>query len=207
MTIAPPRTRLRGVVGESAPRADAPPKAKGEFLYASDLSREGMLFGATLRSPHAHARIVRIDVTAARGMPGVRAVITSDDLPTREKFGLMRSDQPVLATRVVRYVGEPVALVAADDPEQARLATKAVSVEYELLPAVTDMVAALQSDAPKLHDPKDGNVIEDVRVVHGDPNANADVVVEGHGCIEGEGPAVNGDAAGHGDRVLRRPPH
>ena len=130
MTVAPPKQRLRGVVGESAPRVDAPPKVKGEFLYGSDLSREGMLYGATLRSPHAHARIVAIDVAAARRMPGVRAVITSDDLPTQEKFGLMRSDQPVLATRVVRYVGEAVAIVAADDPEQARLATKAIRVEY-----------------------------------------------------------------------------
>ena len=158
MTIAPAKPRLRGVVGESAPRADAPPKVKGEFLYGSDLAREGMLYGATLRSPHAHARIVRVDVAPARAMPGVRAVITADDLPTREKFGLMRSDQPMLATNVVRYVGEPVALVAADDPEQARLATKAIKVEYELLPAVTDPVGALQPDAPKLHDPKDGNV-------------------------------------------------
>ncbi len=142
MTIAPPKTRLRGVVGESAPRADAPPKVKGEFLYGSDLSREGMLYGATLRSPHAHARIARIDVAAARAMPGVRAVLTSDDLPTREKFGLMRADQPVLATRVVRYVGEPVAIVAADDPEQARLATRAIKVEYESLSAVTDATSS-----------------------------------------------------------------
>ena len=196
MTIAPPKTRLRGVVGESAPRADAPPKVKGEFLYGSDLSREGMLHGATLRSPHAHARIARIDVAAARAMPGVRAVLTSDDLPTREKFGLMRADQPVLATRVVRYVGEPVAIVAADDPEQARLAARAIKVEYEALSAVTDAVAALQADAPKLHDPKDGNVIEDVRVVHGDPDARADVVVEGEYEVAMQDQAALGPEAG-----------
>jgi CO/xanthine dehydrogenase Mo-binding subunit len=196
VTIAPPKTRLRGVVGESAPRADAPPKVKGEFLYGSDLSREGMLYGATLRSPHPHARIARIDVAAARAMPGVRAVLTSDDLPTREKFGLMRADQPVLATRVVRYVGEPVAIVAADDPEQARLATRAIKVEYEPLTAVTDPVAALQSDAPKLHDPKDGNVIEDVRVVHGDPDTRADVVVEGEYEVAMQDQAALGPEAG-----------
>ena len=196
MTIAAPKTRLRGVVGESAPRVDAPPKVKGEFLYGSDLSREGMLYGATLRSPHAHARIMRIDAVAARGMPGVRAVLTSDDLPTHEKFGLMRADQPVLATRVVRYVGEPVAIVAADDQEQARLATRSIKVEYELLPAVTDPVAALQRDAPKLHDPKDGNVIEDVRVVHGDPDARADVVVEGEYEVAMQDQAALGPEAG-----------
>jgi len=196
VTIAPPKTRLRGVVGESAPRADAPPKVKGEFVYGSDLSREGMLYGATLRSPHPHARIARIDVAAARAMPGVRAVLTSDDLPTREKFGLMRADQPVLATRVVRYVGEPVAIVAADDPEQARLAARAINVEYEPLSAVTDPVAALQSAAPKLHDPKDGNVIEDVRVVHGDPDARADVVVEGEYEVAMQDQAALGPEAG-----------
>jgi CO/xanthine dehydrogenase Mo-binding subunit len=196
VTLAPAKPRLRGVVGESAPRADAPPKVKGEFLYGSDLAREGMLYGATLRSPHAHARIVNIDVAPARGMPGVRAVITADDLPTREKFGLMRADQPMLATRVVRYVGEPVALVAADDPEQARLATKAIKVDYELLPAVTDVVAALQPDAPKLHDPKDGNVIEDVRVVHGDPAAKAEVVVEGEYEVAMQDQAALGPEAG-----------
>jgi CO/xanthine dehydrogenase Mo-binding subunit len=196
VTIAPPKTRLRGVVGESAPRVDAPPKVKGEFLYGSDLSREGMLYGATLRSPHAHARIVHIDVAVVRGMPGVRAVLTSDDLPTREKFGLMRADQPVLATRMVRYVGEPVAIVAADDPEQARLAARAIMVEYEPMPAVTDPVAALQPDAPKLHDPKDGNVIEDVRVVHGDPDARADVVVEGEYEVAMQDQAALGPEAG-----------
>jgi CO/xanthine dehydrogenase Mo-binding subunit len=196
VTIAPPKTRLRGIVGESAPRADAPPKVKGEFLYGSDLSREGMLYGATLRSPHAHARILRIDIAAARAMPGVHAVLTSDDLPTREKFGLMRADQPVLATRVVRHVGEPVAIVAADDPEQARLAAKAIAVEYEPLPAVTDPVEALQPEAPKLHDPKDGNVIEDVRVVHGDPDATADVVVEGEYEVAMQDQAALGPEAG-----------
>src|SRR5712692_899585 len=176
MTIVA-KPRIRGGVGESVARTDAPPKVKGEFAYASDLAREGMLYGATLRSPHAHARILRIDTAAARKMPGVQAVLTADDLPTREKFGLMKLDQPVLATGVVRYVGEPVAIVAAEDAEQARLAVRAIKVEYEPLAAITDPIAALQPGAAKLHD--DGNVIEDVRVVHGDPNATADVVVEG----------------------------
>ncbi|MEK7863537.1 MAG: xanthine dehydrogenase subunit D, partial [Chloroflexota bacterium] len=176
MSIAA-RPRLRGVVGESAPRSDAPPKTLGSFVYASDLAREGMLHGATVRSPHARARITRVDVAQARAMPGVVTVLTAAELPTRELFGLMKLDQPVLADGVVRYVGEPVALVAADDAERARLAAKAVHVEYEPLPPLTDPVAALQPDAPRLHDA--GNVIEDVRLVHGDPAAQADVVVEG----------------------------
>ena len=186
--------RLRGLVGESAPRSDAPPKTQGAFLYASDLGRDGMLHGATVRSRHAHARITKVDTIAARAMPGVRAVLTAADLPTREKFGLMKLDQPVLADGVVRYVGEPVAIVAADDAEQARLAAKAVSVTYEPLPPITDPVAALQPGAPQLHD--DGNVIEDVRVVHGDPAAKADVIVEGEYEIGMQDQAALGPEAG-----------
>ncbi|HLQ05925.1 MAG TPA: molybdopterin cofactor-binding domain-containing protein [Verrucomicrobiae bacterium] len=188
------RPRLRGVVGDSTPRSDAPPKTQGAFLYASDLARDGMLHGATVRSPHPRARITRIDTQAARAMPGARAILTAADLPTREKFGLMKLDQLVLADGVVRYVGEPVAVVAADDDEQARLAAKAVVVTYEPLPAITDPVAALQPDAPRLHD--DGNVIEDVRVVHGDPAAHADVVVEGEYEIGMQDQAALGPEAG-----------
>ncbi len=188
------RPRLRGVVGDSTPRSDAPPKTQGAFLYASDLARDGMLHGATVRSPHPRARITKIDTQAARAMPGVRAILTAADLPTRERFGLMKLDQPVLADGVVRYVGEPVAVVAADDDEQARLAAKAVVVTYEPLPAITDPVAALQPDAPRPHD--DGNVIEDVRVMHGDPAAQADVVVEGEYEIGMQDQAALGPEAG-----------
>ena len=106
MSIAPVRRRVRGGVGESFERPDAVPKVKGEFRYGSDLNREGMLFGATLRSPHPHARIAGIDVAAAKRLPGVKAVITAAELPTRQRFGLMKLDQPVLASGRVRYVGE-----------------------------------------------------------------------------------------------------
>jgi xanthine dehydrogenase D subunit len=188
------KPRLRGLVGDSSPRSDAPPKTQGTFLYASDLARDGMLHGATVRSPHPHARIVRVDASAARAMPGVRAVLTNEDLPTHELFGLMKKDQPVLARSVVRYVGEPVALVAADDPEVARLAARAVVVEYEKLPAVTDPVAALQARAPQIH--SQGNVIEDVRVVHGDADARADVVVEGEYEVGMQDQAALGPEAG-----------
>src|SRR5256712_421151 len=118
MTLAPPRpgarVKVRGVIGEPAPREDAVPKVKGEFQYASDLWREGMLHGATLRSPHPFARIRKVDVSAAAKLPGVRAVLTQDDVPGKKTYGLMdRDDQPVLADGYVRYVGEPVAVVAA----------------------------------------------------------------------------------------------
>src|SRR5437899_11819135 len=172
MTLAPVRPKIRGGVGESIERPDGAPKVRGEFQYGSDLRREGMLFGATLRSPHPHGRILSIDVTAAKKMSGVKTVITSSELPTRDLFGLMKLDQPVLATGRVRYVGEPVAIVAAETAEAARVAAKAIDVRYELLPAITDPIAALQPGATPLHEP--GNVIEEVRVVHGDPDARAD---------------------------------
>src|SRR5207244_7337077 len=106
MSIAPVRARIRGGVGESVERPDAVAKVKGEFQYGSDLNREGMLFGATIRSPHPHARILGIDVSGARRMSGVRAVITSAELPTRELFGLMTPDHPALDAGRVRYAGE-----------------------------------------------------------------------------------------------------
>ena len=83
MSSTAPRTRIRGGVGESVERPDSAPKVKGEFQYGSDLRREGMLFGATLRSPHPHARIIGIDTAAAKKMSGVKAIITSAELPTR----------------------------------------------------------------------------------------------------------------------------
>ena len=188
------RTRLRGVVGESATRTDAPPKTQGSFLYASDLARDGMLHGATVRSPHAHARIVSVDASKARAIPGVVVVLTSDDLPTHELFGLMHKDQPVLARTEVRYVGEPIALVAAENPEAARLAALAVVVEYESLPVVTDPVAALAPLAPQVH--SHDNVISEVRLVHGDPAASADVVVEGEYEVGMQDQAALGPEAG-----------
>jgi CO/xanthine dehydrogenase Mo-binding subunit len=194
MSIAPVRPKIRGGVGESIERPDAAPKVKGEFLYGSDLRREGMLFGATLRSPHPHARILGIDTAAAKKMSGVRAIITSAELPTRKPFGLMKLDQPVLATGKVRYVGEPVAIVAAETPEEARVAARAIVVRYEPLALLTDPVAALQPDATQLH-PK-GNAIEDVLVEHGDPDAQAHVVVEGEYELGMQDQAALGPEAG-----------
>src|SRR3712207_1124798 len=97
-----------------------------------------MVWGVTLRSPHPHARIRRIDVAEALAVPGVSAVLTADDVPGENAYGLEHADQPVLAADVVRYEGEPVALVAADHPETARRAAARIRVDYEVLPALTD---------------------------------------------------------------------
>src|SRR5205823_14715896 len=127
--------------------------------------------------PARHARIAGSDTAGAKQMSGVKAIITAAELPTREVFGLMKPAQPVLASGKVRYVGEPVAIVAAETTEEARLAARAIAVRYEPLAPISDPVAALQPNAATLH--QKGNVIEDVLVEHGDPDAKADVVVEG----------------------------
>src|SRR5207237_9010375 len=134
----------QGGVGQSVRRVDGVPKVKGEFEYASDLRRDGMVWGATLRSPHPHARIVSIDTAAALTAPGVCAVLTHADVPGKKTFGLDVQDQPVLATDGVRYAGEAVASAAAEDPELARAALKKIIVNYEVLTPVTAMDGRLR---------------------------------------------------------------
>ena len=133
MSTAP----VLGWIGERVRRADGVPKTTGEFEYASDLQAAGMLWGHTLRSPHPHARLRSIDISGAVASPGVHAVLTHDDVPGEKTYGLEFRDQPVLAIDRVRYFGEPVALVAAEHPEQARRAAEQVRVEYELLEPIS----------------------------------------------------------------------
>jgi CO/xanthine dehydrogenase Mo-binding subunit len=171
------RVGVRGGIGQSVRRVDGVPKVKGEFEYASDLRRDGMLWGETLRSPHPYARIKAIDISPAVESPGVRAVLVAADVPGKKTYGLDVQDQPVLAWDVVRFAGEPVALVAAEQPEQAKQAAKKIVVDYEVRSPVTEMEAALQPDAPQLH--PQGNVVRQLRVIHGDPGAQAEVWVEG----------------------------
>ena len=178
-----------GKVGESVKRVDAIPKVTGEFAYSSDLVDAGMLWGQTLRSPHAHALIHSIDISQALTMPGVHAVLTHEDVPGDKRYGLEFADQPVLAFDRVRYFGEPVALVAAEHPEQARRAAERIVVEYEPLEPVVDMERA--ADQEPIHpqhwtlghgfrdDPRP-NVVRDMRIVRGDPDATGDVSVEGY---------------------------
>jgi CO/xanthine dehydrogenase Mo-binding subunit len=178
-----------GWIGESVRRADGTPKTTGEFEYASDLQAAGMLWGHTLRSPHAHALVRSIDLSDALTMPGVHAVLTHADVPGRKTYGLEFSDQPVLAIDRVRYFGEPVAVIAAEHPEQSRRAAERIVVDYTPLAAIADPARATLSDplhpAREAHetghyldDPRP-NVLRSMRIVHGDPEAHGDVVVEG----------------------------
>jgi len=109
------RERAPGI-GASLRRVDGVPKVTGAFSYASDLSADGMLWGGTLRSPYPHARVRSVDTSAALAIPGVAAVLVAADIPGKRTFGLNFDDQPVLASDLVRYQGEPVALVAATTP-------------------------------------------------------------------------------------------
>jgi len=179
MSIAtPPRTRpdVAGGVGETVDRPDGTPKVTGEFAFSSDLFADRMLWGRTLRSPHPAARIRSIDTSVADGMPGVAAILTADDVPGSPTYGLEHKDQPVLARDVVRYQGEPVALVAAEHPEQALRAIRAIEVDYDLLEPLTDPEAS--REAAPIH--PDGNVFRHLPLLHGDPDGvEGDVVVEG----------------------------
>jgi len=177
-----------GRIGEVVPRADGIPKTTGRFAYASDLWVAGMLWGHTVRSPHAHARIVEIDISQALATPGVHAVLTHEDVPGQKRYGLEFPDQPVLAIDRVRYYGEPVALVAAEHPEQARREAEQVRVEYVPLELVTDPERAidqepLHPDRPTMghgyrNDPRP-NVVRHMTILHGDPDARGDVAIEG----------------------------
>ena len=168
-------TRIRGGIGESLRRPDGIPKVKGDFAYSSDLWADGMLWGATLRSPHPRARIRDINLAPALAVRGVHAVLTHQDVPGRKTYGLEIPDQPVLAWDQVRYQGEPIAIVAADHPETARHAAGQIEVDFEVLEPVTDPEKAI--DAEPLH--PSGNLLRHVHIEHGDPAATAEVVVTG----------------------------
>ena len=171
-------TRARhGALGTSALRPDGLPKVQGRFAFSSDAWADNMLWGATLRSPHPYARILRIDTSAALAINGVSAVVTADDVPGKLTYGLIASDQPVFAREFVRYAGEPVAAVAADHPETARRALAAITVDYEVLTPLINGEDALDTQRPAIH--PDGNVIRRQRIVRGDQTLVGDVVVEG----------------------------
>jgi len=169
------QTTTAGKIGDSPLRPDGTLKVTGQFAYSSDLWHEDMCWGVTLRSPHPHARIVSIDIAAALALPGVYAVLTADDVPGENAVGLEHLDTPALADGIVRYEGEPVALVAADHPETARRAAKQITVTYDELPALTDPRKALDDDAPQVH--AQGNLVRKMQIRRGNPAPTAPVVV------------------------------
>jgi xanthine dehydrogenase D subunit len=188
--VAPPA----GGVGDSPARPDGTLKVTGQFAYGSDLWMDGMLWGATLRSPHPSARITSVRIGAALATAGVHAVLTCDDVPGTNRYGLEHADQPVLAEAVVRYQGEPVAVVAADHPEIARLAASKIAVDYEVLEPVTDATDAMAPDAPRVH--PDGNLVRHLKLRKGLAEPVAAVVVAGDYRVGMQDQAFLGPEAG-----------
>ncbi len=167
---------MSGVVGTSVPRRDLPGKLTGEAKYAADVHLPGMLIGKILRSPHPRATIQSVDTTAARELSGVRAVVTPFDVPA----GHIAPDVSILDTEV-RFVGDEVAAVAADDEYIAQQALDLIEVEYAPLPFVTDPRVAIERAAPPVH--SGGNLVggEPIVLERGSVEegfAEADVIVE-----------------------------
>lgn len=200
MTVtAPARTvPTRGQVGRSMARVDAAEKLRGEAQYVGDLSLPRMLHGRVLRSPLASARIVSIDTSAAEAIPGVVAILSGRDLLDIDPYwGHAIKDRPVVAIDRVRFAGEPVAAVAAEDPATAEAAVRAIVVEYDEQPPVATLEQALAADTPLVHDgpirpglfhglgvlpERRGNVCYRYAFERGDAAgafAKADIVVEG----------------------------
>jgi len=196
-TVEPP-VRV-SEVGRSRTRKDSRKKLRGQAMFAGDLEMPKMLIGKVIRSPVAHARIVSIDASAAAGMQGVVAILTGEDLGDLEHpyFGHAIKDRPVIAIERVRFQGEPVVAVAAENEATADAALRMIVVEYDELPLVDTVDKAVAVDAPLLHDgpvvaglfhglgtidERDGNVCYRHLLRDGDASAvraGADIVVEG----------------------------
>jgi len=176
-------------VGAPLPQVDAYAKVTGRAIYADDIILPRMLYGRLLRSPHPHARIVSIETSRALALPGVLAVITGEDLPQR--FGILPSsqDEYALAIDKVRYVGDPVAAVAAVEPDMLDEAIKLIHVEYEILPALMTIDEALEHPEVKINDEaRIGNIHKAVSYEFGDMEAGfaeADYVREDWFFYEG----------------------
>jgi 4-hydroxybenzoyl-CoA reductase alpha subunit len=156
-------------IGKRVPKVDAFIKATGSAKFTNDISLPNMLHGKILRSPYAHARILRIETTKARRLPGVKAIVTGRDTYA-EKYGVFpdHRDQYLLALEKVRYIGEEVAAVAAVDEETAQEALDLIEVEYEPLIPVFDPLEALKEGAPVIHEHAPNNVSSEVLIEFGD---------------------------------------
>ena len=167
------------MIGEAHPRLGGERLVAGTAQFVDDVRVPGMLHAAVLRSPHAHARLVSIDTKRARELPGVRLVLTAEDIPAAAIIpnrvpapaGADRYLQPAIARGVVRYVGEPVALVVADDAYVARDALELIDVGYETLPACPSVAAALATAAPRLFTGTDSNNVATITMRVGDADA------------------------------------
>ncbi|MBP8974827.1 MAG: molybdopterin-dependent oxidoreductase, partial [Anaerolineae bacterium] len=169
-------------VGRPVPPQEIVDKVIGRARFADDYVFPGMLVGRTLRAAYPHARITRLDTSRAKVLPGVRAVLTHEDVPGKNIHGLVYADWPVLCADKVRYMGDAVAIVAADDADTAARALELIEVDYEPLTVVGDPQFAHSPEAPLVHEEwETGNLLKHIKVRHGDIEqgfAEADVIVE-----------------------------
>jgi len=173
------------VVGKSLPRIDAIDKVTGRAKYGIDLKLEGMLHAKIRRSPYPHAKVTKIDTTKAENLPGVRAIVTIEDVPkVVEYWFFLRTEkkkkQMFIHDNVVRFIGDPVLAVAADDEETVEEALSLIDVEYEQLPALFDPLEAMKETEVKIH-PEKGNIAFHVTKQYGDGEQgfkDADHIVE-----------------------------
>ena len=182
--VAPPAAETK-VVNRPEPKVDGVKLAKGRPVFTDDMTLPGMLYGALLTSPHAHARLREIDTREARALPGVHAVLTHRDVPrVLHASGGQSYPNPLPYDQVsldnkVRHVGDRVAVVAAESPAIAEEALQLIQVDYEILPAVFDPEEAIKAGAPVIHDEEDAvgihdarrNLVHDLHVAHGDMEA------------------------------------
>lgn len=157
-----------GLLGESMNRVDASAKALGEAKYADDFYMDGMVYGSALRSEYPRAEILSIDKSEAESMDGVLCVMTAEDIPGTQKVGHLKRDWDVIVPvgKTTHYLGDAVALVAAETPEILEKAKKAIKVEYNPLDGVFSPVEAMKDGAPLVH--KDGNLLSEEHLVRGD---------------------------------------
>ena len=186
-------TELYKLIGKPVPKVDAPDKLKGNALYAEDISFPGMIYLKVLRSDRPHARILKIHKKKAETHPGVVAVLTSKDIPGKNRVGIGTRDQRVLCDDKVRFIGDPVAMVAAETLEAAEEAVRLIRVDYEDLPGVFSPEAAFAPGAVQIHET--GNVLVDRSLTKGNFDQAlqcADVVIKNtyrtgrvdHACLE-----------------------
>ncbi len=189
------------LIGAGIARPDAVDKVRGEARFVDDLAFPGMLFAKVIRSPHPHARILRVDLTDVLAHPGVVVTVVAEEVPGENVVHVIFDDQPALARDVVRYIGEPVALLAAEDRRSAEEAARKAKVDYEPLPAVVDPEEALLPGAPVVAvsaAAEKGNLFNAFAIRNGDVDEGlrqADVVVHGeyrtgyqeHAYIETQG--------------------
>ncbi len=198
------------VVGQGVTRLDAAAKVQGQARYADDLSFPGMLYVKVIRAERPHAHIASLDLSRVEAHPQVACVVTSQDIPGENVVPVIYRDMPLLADGVVRYVGEPLALIGAETPEAAEAAAGLARVTYEDLPAVFDPLEAVKPSAPQVAVPEAaeaGNVFNHMVIRKGDVRrgfSEADVIVQGeyrvgyqeHAYLEPQGVLAVPEAGG-----------